>query len=225
MHSMIIAVLIATTVFGMVRDAKGGETNVVFRKTLSDGRTIEMKEMRIFHKVDVITNKAAGSIITRGFHKDELITNEVANLVMMSGPAGTLEYEMLVGGSGAKIEKVWEMDSEFISDGMERLSRCSFLDVASKGNKIAILYTRNVGLFLDVVGSNAKSESRSHHLMNSMSPTAVLGGQLAWVDDDMYVLIRAGNSRRVMFLVGADGKCTRMKIEPDTESRGTIAIE
>ena len=207
MHSMTTAVLIATTVFGMVFDAKCGETNVVFKKTLVDGREVEVWEAVVFRAGATASNK----------HQS------VAESSVYGPPlgGGTISYRMVLKSGEPQNIEIWRMDSDFIAENVKD-SRCSFLDVASKGNKIAILYTRNVGMFVAVVDLDAKSESRSHHLMNSMSPTAVSAGQLAWLDDDIYVLFRTGNTRRAIFLVGADGKCTRMKLDADMDKRGTI---
>ena len=184
---------VALGVFGMVVETISGETNVVFRKSLNDGRAIEVREATAYYAVT--TNRL-------GPHSYET-----------SGPDGSIRYEMVVRTGDSNCVRVWAMDSDFISRGSEDDSRCHILDVAAREQIVAILYSRHVATFVDVVDVAATADKRSHTLCTTMNRGGVSAGQLAWLGEDLYSLLRVADTRPALFTINADGRCAQLAID------------
>lgn len=205
MNRTALPVIIA---LGAVFNSAGGEPNVVFEKTLRDGCRIEVRE--------TVETEKAGS--TSG---SAVVLQGGATVQTVPVDRGTIRYEMYRKSDAPESVRIWKLDSAFIGENVDD-ARCQLLDVIVKGDGVAILYSRHVGVYVDVVDRDGKSQTNSHLLCTTITPRAASTGRLVSFGGNVYALFRTADTERALFLVDADGVCTRMAIQPDTEDRSAI---
>jgi hypothetical protein len=189
------AFIVAIVVFGGFINSVIGATNVVFKKTLADGREVEIRETVVLGKEEKIGTGIPGSFLIRG------------------GPH--IGYEMFVGTCASNSLKVWATNFDLVAAQLVDESRCRFLDVVANGSRIAVLYTSHVGVLVDTVDVHGEPASNSHLLCTTLAPAALSVGRLVWFDSDIYILFKIGSAKVVFFLLPADGQSTRMKLQPE----------
>lgn len=205
MERILVSMVIA---FGIACSAIGGEVRSVYQTVLRDGRQIEVREMIEIERVADATN---GMVALQNGAKVGIIPIN----------RGSVRYEMFQRTNAVEGVKLWDMTTSFVGEDVIG-ARCHVLDVIDKGRSVAILYSRHVGVYVDVVDVATSAQKVSHFVSTTISPDAVSEGRLFFFDDDLYAFFRTASSGRVLFLIGAEGTCTQMEVRPRADARRAI---
>jgi hypothetical protein len=182
-----------------VGEAVSGETKpIVYQKTLPDGTVCTVKTSTWVEKWE----KVKDSLKTRvQGENDWKLAKDLDDVFPVDFHME--KYEMTLR-KGSKTEvAVWEKvicahtlnPGTVPKDSMRRNDNLDIYDVVLKGDKVAVLFSDFRDVDVVLVGKNQEGKyvvTSTHKVSQRFESNTIEEGKMAWLEDDLFVLLRRG---------------------------------
>ena len=161
------------------------ETNIIYKSVFMNGTTVEIKETRRKEsRQPSVTELAQMEQSRKNIIKQEM--NPEGFYVIWDADLVLHRYKMRISREAKPPSVVWE--KEVSGPGELSEQRLSIFDVAEQGDRYAILFANNLGVFIDVVNSEKKGNRSSRQVYDKKPLETINRGRIVWMDD-LYVVI------------------------------------